>query len=161
MDEPLISDATFDSATTIERKDIEQIRNAQEFFKSQGLIIGDDGLIVVPEDVTLLGRLHTWHEDTSPGGIDMPTEDEFYKKVLLAVSLWRQKQGKEIVYLLGKGIGVEIALKGNVVGRVKREVTFPYRSHSDFEIYGLKSNLTLPYSVPFKTVFWKSRIFPI
>ncbi len=158
MEEVLLSDTPIDSITTV-RKDVVQVRDAQKFFISLGLTIGDDGFVVVHEDVTLLERLHTWHEDTSSGGIDMPPVNEFYKKVLLAVSLWRQRDGSQLAYLLGKGVGVEIALRGSIAGKVKRNVVFPYRSHSDFELYAVNTDLDLPYSVAFRTVFGNQEFF--
>ena len=46
-------------------------------------------------------------------------------------------------YLFGKGVGVELALRGTVVGREKNPIVFPYRSHSDFEIYGTEQTNVL------------------
>ena len=93
----------------------------------------------------------------------MPTEQDFYRKTLLATSLWHQQNGNKINYLLGKGAGVEVALRANVVGRTKRPVEFSYRSHSDFELYAVnpETGANTVYPDPFKKVFGAQEYFPV
>ncbi len=109
---------------------------------------------------TQLKSLSDWHEITSDEGIDMPTKKIFYKKVLLAVSLWPQKDIEGINYLLGKGIGVEIALRGNVRGRSRQTTDFLYRSHSDFELYGVSEDNEEIYPKEFKQIFGAQDRYP-
>jgi hypothetical protein len=118
----------------------EEIKSAQEFFRSKGFAVGEDRLISNQLSETQIEELAKWRKERfdAGGGIEMPTEEDFYRKVYLAASLWRQVQGTETKYLFGKGAGVEIALRGNVQGREKRPVAFPYRTHSDFEFYGVQ-----------------------
>jgi hypothetical protein len=118
--------------------DIEAIKGAQAFFESKGLLVESNGFISQNLNPTQIAELKRWHESTTVGsGIQMDTIDDFYKKVLLAVSLWHQSDAMGTTYLLGKGIGVEVALQGKVLGRKKKAVDFSYRSHSDFELYGV------------------------
>jgi hypothetical protein len=144
----------------------EAIQSAQHFFRAKGLAIDEEGLVSPQMTEEQLQGLAEWHRATQPGGIDMPDEDTFYKKVLLGVSLWRQKEADNINYLMGKGVGVEVSLRGTIEGRTKRAVNFPYRSHSDFELYAAynpgdsnagKENV---YSPQFKRVFGSQEYFP-
>lgn len=153
------------------RKDQEAVKEAQNFFRSLGLVMEDNGLIDKKPTEEQIAKLHEWHEQTrGEGGIDMPTEEAFYEKVLLAISLWRQQEGEKTNYLLGKGTGVEVALRGNIAGRTKRPIEFSYRSHSDLELYGVDyeagengENLSgkSVYTEPFKRVFGSQEIFPL
>lgn len=144
------------------------IKNAQELFHSLGLDLQSDGLVTQYPSPEQLVLLRAWHEQTQKPSVDMPTVETFYQKVLLAVSLWRQVQEETFQYLLGKGTGVEIALRGTVKNRVKRPVTFPYRSHSDFELYGVADvseatsagTINTPYSEPFRFVFGNQEYYP-
>jgi len=115
----------------------EGIKNARSFFEKQGFIIEDSGFLsrnLTPEEID---SLRTWHETTTVDSIQMVTQEDFYRKVFIVVSLWRQKDSSGAKYLLGKGVGTEIALQGIVRGRERNAVRFPYRPHSDFELYGI------------------------
>lgn len=148
----------------------EAVQEAQTFFLSLGLVIQPDGLIANNLDQHQLQQLRYWNESTSPEGILMPTEQDFYRKTLLAVSLWPQHANGNHPYLLGKGVGVEIALRGKISGRIKRPVKFSYRTHSDLELYGIDyptndigENLSgvSPYPPVFKQVFGAQETFPL
>lgn len=147
----------------------EKMDQAKSFFGAMGLTIDTDGLIsqdLTPEQIDALAR---WRKETMSGSIEMPDEDMFYRKTLLAVSLWRQSEGTSTNYLLGKGIGAEVTIRGQVKGRVKRPSHFSYRSHSDFELYGVdyehdergeNTSGKLVYPDNFKTVFGGQEFFP-
>lgn len=106
-------------------------------------------------------KMKKYNELTTKKGIVMPDLDSFNTKVELAISLWPQKNSKgEIDYLFGKGVGVELALRGQVVGRTKNPVVFPYRSHSDFEIYDCNGYNAIPESIPFRQVFGSHEWYP-
>lgn len=151
------------------RKDLKGIKEAQTFFSSFGLAIEDDGFVTKEPSEEQIVKLAAWSEGTKEDGMDMPTETAFYQKTLLAVSLWRQREGSKTNYLIGKGTGVEVSLRGNVQGRIKRPVEFSYRCHSDFELYGVDyeagangSNLLNKpiYTNAFKEVFGNQEYFP-
>jgi hypothetical protein len=130
---------------------------AREFFKSLGIRINEQGLVesnLTEEELTILNR---WFENTEENGIQMPHEEDFYRNILLCISLAPQKEDGQIQYLLGKGIGVEIALRGDVKGREKIENNFPYRSHSDFEIYASRNGLI---GGNFKNIFGAQEFYP-
>ncbi len=125
---------------------IEAVKDAQAFFESKGLLVESNGFISQNLNQAQITELKRWHESTTvDSGVQMDTIDDFYKKVLLAVSLWHQSDAMGTTYLLGKGIGVEVALRGKVLGRKKKSIDFPYRSHADFELYGVndRSNSNL------------------
>lgn len=144
------------------RKDTETVEKAQVFFSSLGLTVESNGLITNEPTEEQLMKLCEWRNQTSDGGIEMPTEKIFYEKVLLAVSLYRQQEGAKNTYLQGKGTGVEIALRGNIKGRTKRPIEFSYRSHSDFELYGVDYLAgENHYTEPFKRVFGAQETFPV
>ncbi|MFA4887193.1 MAG: hypothetical protein WC595_03195 [Candidatus Nanoarchaeia archaeon] len=104
-----------------------------------------------------VSALKDWQTKTSRGSIIMPTIIDFYRKVSLAIYLFPQKnKKKEIGYLFGKGIGVEIALQGEVKGRRKR-VRFVCRSHSDFELYNFSCK---SYPPAFREVFGAQEFYP-
>ena len=65
-----------------------------------------------------------------------------------------------IDYLFGKGVGVELALRGEVVGRVKNSIDFPYRSHSDFELYNCNGYDKISESKLFLKVFGAQEWYP-
>ena len=144
----------------------EAIKSAQDFFRSQGLTIDETGLVSPELSEAQLQQLAAWHESTRTRSVDMPTEDLFYKKVLLGISLWRQEQAGKINYLLGKGVGAEISLRGTIEGRVKRTVNFPYRSHSDFELYAAynpdegEEGKKKVYTKQFVQIFGSQEYFP-
>ena len=103
------------------------------------------------------------NERTSINGIIMPTLLDFDKKIALAIELWPQvnKDGG-IDYLFGKGVGVELAIRGQVKGREKNPMSFPYRSHSDFEIYDCDGDdyNEMPEAHDFYAVFGGQELYP-
>lgn len=106
-------------------------------------------------------KMKQYNEQTSKAGIIMPTIETFDKKISMSINLWPQiGENGEIYYLLGKGVGVEIAIRGEVKGRKKRNNNFPYRSHSDFEIYNCIGYENLPESKPFTFVFGGQELYP-
>ncbi len=118
--------------------DIEAVNSARAFFENMGLPVERSGFISQNLSLKQIAELKQWHESTTvDSGAQMKTMDDFYRKVLLAISLWRQKDSIGTTYLLGKGVGLEVALQGKVLGRKKKSVGFSYRSHSDFELYGV------------------------
>jgi hypothetical protein len=153
------------------RKDVEAIKEAQNFFQSLGISVQEGGYIEANPTDEKIVKLKNWHEATTGDlGIIMTTEQDFYRKTLLAVSLWRQQEGGKTNYLLGKGAGVEVALRGNIAGRTKRPIGFSYRSHSDFELYavvyeagenGANIGNQPIYSEPFNKVFGGQEYFPL
>jgi hypothetical protein len=66
-------------------------------------------------------------------------EQEFDETIKKAITLWPQFENGKINYLLGKGIGTEIALKGEALNRKKNHNNFSFRTHSDLELYDAKS----------------------
>jgi hypothetical protein len=124
---------------------VHAISDAQHFFlKSFDIITEENGFLSKDLDDGQIKKLREWHDKIrteNESHVLMPTEQDFFRMTLLAVSLWRQKDERGgINYLLGKGAGTEVALLGNAVGRIKFDIKFPYRSHSDFELYGCKGN---------------------
>lgn len=102
--------------------------------------------------------LKEWENKTEIGGIIMPQLEDFYRSVLVAISLNPQKnEDGKIEYLFGKGIGVEIALRGKVQGRNVFGTEPMYRSHSDFELYDTKEN---PHTQYFQEVFGSQEFYP-
>ena len=131
----------------------------QEF----GLDIGPDGVLSTVPTQEQLALLKEWHEKTSADGIDMPDFDTFTAKMVLARALMPQTNERgEVQYLFGKGVGAELALQGDTVGRAKRLERIPYRTHSDFEIYAIPGEdyPSLPYSERFRAVFGSQEIYP-
>lgn len=111
------------------------MKEALEYFQNLGIPVKDKyiDLSLTDEQIEALKK---WKDKTQIDGIMMPEEADFYKSILLAISLEPQKNDEgQISYLFGKGIGVEIALRGNIKGREQHEIDIPYRSHSDFELY--------------------------
>lgn len=137
-DREISDDSQLNRIDTAKPSDVEGIENARIFFSSFGLTTDNDGLLVSDFNDELLNSLRKWRDDCFLDGNEMPTEDIFYQKVLLAVSIWPQRGKEGINYLLGKGIGVEIALRGKVLGRKKNDINIPFRPHSDFELYGVE-----------------------
>lgn len=110
-----------------------------------------------------IDELKSYHNKTTIEGIIMPDIETFDTKTKLAIKLWPQiNSSGRIDYLLGKGLGVELALRGKVKGRVKRNNNFPYRSHSDFEIYNAPYDDydSIPESKAFNHVFGGQEIYP-
>ena len=132
-----------------------------------------EGKFLVVPDAEVLAKLKSEVDKNFKDGALMPTLDVFYMDTLLAVSAMRQSSlftndENSIEYYPGKGWGVEIALLGNVLGRQKRNISFPYRSHSDFELYGMdfksdkhggKIDDEKTYTSDFKTIFGSQEIF--
>lgn len=113
------------------------IKEARELFDNMDIPIQEDGMISKDLSREEIDKLKEWYENTREETIQMPTEQSFYENVLLATSLFPQQENGDINYMFGKGIGIEIALRGKVESREKNDVEFPYRSHSDFELYGM------------------------
>lgn len=153
------------------RNDVEAIKEAQNFFSSIGLAVESNGFITSAPTQEQITKLQEWQKSTTGDlGIIMPSEQDFYRKTLLAVSLWRQQEGDKTNYLLGKGAGVEVALRGNIQNRTKRPIEFSYRSHSDFELYGVDYNAGENganlggkpiYTEAFQEVFGSQEYFPV
>jgi len=64
----------------------------------------------------------------------MPTLDDFNKRIEILFNIWNPKNDNKINYLIGKGIAVELALRGKI-DRESRKITFSYRKHYDLELY--------------------------
>lgn len=153
------------------RNDAEAIKDAQNFFRSLGLTVESNGLITNKLTQEQITQLQKWQKSTTGDlGVIMPTEQDFFRKTLLAVSLWRQHERGKTNYLLGKGAGVEVALRGNIQNRTKRPIEFSYRSHSDFELYGVDYNAGENganlggkpiYTKAFQEVFGSQEYFPV
>ena len=134
------------------------MQKALEYFAKMGLPIKNgliDSSALTEEQVNLLKQ---WENETEINGIMMPELEDFYKTLLLAISTHPQKtEDGQINYLLGKGIGVEIALRGKIPTRTQYNTSPIYRSHSDFELYDTKEN---PYSVVFQEIFGSQEYYP-
>jgi len=134
------------------------MNEAIKYFESIGIPI-KNGFIhsasLTDEHIQLLRE---WENKTEIDGIMMPQLEDFYRSVLVAISLNPQKneEGK-IKYLFGKGIGIEIALRGKVQGRNVFETEPIYRSHSDFELYDAKENIYTQY---FHDIFGSQEHYP-
>lgn len=139
------------------------VGNVIEYFNQEfQLDLSPDGTLQTDPTTEQLTRLHDWHTETSTGGIDMPDRDTFTAKTLLARALMPQRrEDGTIMYLFGKGVGAELALQGEVEGRTKRLTDVPYRTHSDFEIYGAAADNydDIPHSERFRAVFGGQEIF--
>ncbi len=136
-----------------------------EYFNQEfGLRLDETGNLQIEPTGERLTQLRNWHEETSKNGIDMPDMDTFTAKMVLARALMPQlDESGNITYLFGKGAGAELALQGDVVGREKRTSDIPYRTHSDFEIYGVvrDSYDAIPYGHRFTAVFGSQEIYPV
>jgi hypothetical protein len=129
-----------------------------------GLTIDDSGHLEAEPTTEQLTQLRDWHEATSKDGIIMPDMDTFTAKMVLANALMPQRdENGNITYLFGKGAGAELALQGEVEGRSKQVAEAPYRTHSDFEIYGASTDSydAIPHSHRFTTVFGGQEIYPV
>ena len=107
-------------------------------------------------------QIKKYHKQTSPNGIIMPDAQTILVKVCLALLLFPQRENGKINYLFGKGIGVEIALMGDCIGREKSDVAFEPRSHSDFELYDTKEQRENDkvYTDEFHDIFGGQEIYP-
>lgn len=132
------------------------VKEAKELFKDMGILVEEDGTISKDLSIEQMDKLKEWYDNTRDGTIQMPTEQSFYENVLLATSLFPQEENGNINYMFGKGIGIEIALRGKVEGREKNDVDIPYRSHSDFEMYGMDGD----YDSQFIEIFGAQERYP-
>lgn len=132
------------------------IKEARELFENMGIPLEEDGTISKDLSMEQIDKLKEWYNNTRDGTVQMPTEQSFYENVLLAISLFPQEENENINYMFGKGIGIEVAIRGNVEGRAKNDIEFPYRSHSDFEMYGMDRN----YDPQFAEIFGAQERYP-
>lgn len=134
------------------------MEKALQYFQTMGIPI-KDGYIdsnLTDEQIEILKK---WRDNTMINGIMMPDEEDFYRSILLAISLQPQKdENGKIVYLFGKGIGVEVALRGTIEGRENDNIEVPYRSHSDFELYDVKKDE--PYKRGFQEIYGSQEWYP-
>lgn len=140
-----------------------KMEHARLFFESEfDVRISATGRLEQQVTEDQLRALAEWRTNTCPEGIDMMSEDLFYQKVLLASALMPQVNAAgDVQYLFGKGVAVELAKLGEVDGRVKHQSDVPYRSHSDFEIYGVEgASVDLEGSEQFIAVFGNQEYFP-
>lgn len=151
---------------------LDGIGEAKEFFAEQGCIVGADGLLKPPFTQDQLQKLKAYRESIkeTSNGFEMPTERDFYRSIFLAVSLWPQIKNGQIQYLVGRGAGIEVALQGDVNNRAKNDLQFLYRSHADFDLYGVNYDVDpngfgnigkQPYSEEFLYVFGAQEYYPL
>lgn len=143
----------------------EKVETMIGFFNSEfDLGINEHGDLSSEPTSEQLDALRDWHEDTTDDGNIMPDMDTFTAKAVLARALMPQvnEQG-EIQYLFGRGAGIELSVQGQVAGRHKRTDDVPYRSHSDFEIYGVEADNYdyIDHSDRFRAVFGGQEIYPV
>lgn len=143
----------------------EKVGQVIDYFNGEfGLTIDGTGNLEAEPTTEQLTQLRDWHEATSKDGIIMPDMDTFTAKMVLANALMPQRdESGNITYLFGKGAGAELALQGEVEGRSKQIAEVPYRTHSDFEIYGATTDSydAIPHSTRFTTVFGSQEIYPV
>jgi hypothetical protein len=143
----------------------DKVTHTLEYFSQEfGLNLDNTGNLATEPTTEQLSALKNWHENTSGDSIQMADTDTFTAKVVLARALMPQRdESGQVQYLFGKGVGAELALQGDVVGRAKRATDVPYRTHSDFEIYGVRSDNydVLPHSERFRAVFGGQEIYPL
>lgn len=143
----------------------EKVSQTIEYFNNEfGLNIDGAGRLEAEPTTEQLTQLKAWHETTSNDGIIMPDMDTFTAKMLLANALMPQRdESGNITYLFGKGAGAELALQGEAAGRDKQVADVPYRTHSDFEIYGATTDSydAIPHSARFTAVFGSQEIYPV
>lgn len=84
-----------------------------------------------------IDSLRLWNIDSSIDGVNMPDYDSFIDKILVINKLWKQMGEDTINYLFGMGIGIELALQGNVIGRRKNNNCYPYRPHNEIYLYNV------------------------
>lgn len=134
------------------------MQEALRYFKEMGMPIKNGYIDAEALTEEQIGILKKWRDETTISGIMMPEEGDFYKSLLLAISLESQKTEEgQIQYLFGKGIGVEVALRGTIEGRRQYETQPPYRSHSDFELY---DNHVSEYQKAFKELYGNQERYP-
>ena len=86
-----------------------------------------------------IDSIRLWNIDSSIDGVLMPDYDTFIDKVLVISKLWKQLEDNKVNYLFGMGIGIELALQGNVIGRKKNNNCYPYREHNELYLYDVNS----------------------
>ncbi len=119
------------------------MQEAVSYFESMGIPMKDGLLDVNALTEEKVERIKKWQRDTEQHGIMMTNMEDFYRSLLVAISVHPQKDSNgNINYLFGKGFGTEVALRGNVLGRTKHNTNPIYRSHSDFELYDAKVFMT-------------------
>lgn len=143
----------------------EKVGRVITYFNNEfGLAIDGTGSLESEPTAEQLTQLRGWNEATSKDGIIMPDIDIFTAKMVLANALMPQRdESGKITYLFGKGAGAELALQGEVEGRSKQVTEVPYRTHSDFEIYGATTDSydAIPHSARFTAVFGSQEIYPV
>ena len=142
-----------------------RVKRSLDFLRNQfELQLDESGNFTQEPTPTQLNALHRWREETFTDGIEMNDIDTFTTKVILARALMPQ-QGEDgtTYYLFGKGVGAELALQGEVVGRTKTQESPDYRTHSDFEIYAVSTDdyMAIPHSERFRAVFGSQEIYPV
>lgn len=148
------------------------MEQARAFFITCGLVPEDDGLLRYNAELDeseldhkIEHRLRDWNVFTTDfPGISLPTEGVFYAKMLLMLSIWRQREGGEIKYLVGGGAGVECALRGDIVGRVKRVSAPAFTKRDELGIYAAvdidKRSRWVPYPRAFDAIFGHHECLP-
>ncbi len=126
--------------TAKEKLPIEYMNEARDFFAQRfSISIDETGHLTQPVSPEQIEQLRQWRRETfaAANGVDMPTRESFYQRTLAAVAFSPQHKDDKIQYLFGKGQGTEVALQGTAVGRIIKSERIPYRSHSDFDLYGM------------------------
>lgn len=143
----------------------EKVGQVIDYFNGEfGLTISGSGHLEAEPTTEQLTQLRDWHEATSKDGLIMPDMDTFTAKMVLANALMPQRdENGKTTYLFGKGAGAELALQGEVEDRSKQIAEVPYRTHSDFEIYGVATDSydAIPHSHRFTAVFGSQEIYPV
>ena len=88
-----------------------------------------------------IDELRDWNLDSSVDGVLMPNYYTFVDKVLTMITLYKQIDENKINYLFGMGIGIELALQGNVIGRCKNNNCYPYREHNEIYLYAVDDKI--------------------
>lgn len=98
--------------------------------------------LLAKEKLTLedIKKIRNYHIETSKDGVMINSYEDFLNKIMLITKLWPQKEDSKINYLFGKGLGVELALQGNVIGRKRNNYCYPFRKHNDIVLFDVKIN---------------------
>ena len=133
------------------------MKKALHYFQTMGIPTKDgyiDAFNLTEEQITMLKK---WRDNTIINGIMMTEEEDFYRFVLLAISLQQQKdKNGKVSYLFGSGIGVEIALRGTIKEKQIDDTEVPYRSHSGFDFY----NTLGEFNYIFKEIYKEQKYYP-
>ena len=133
------------------------MQEAVSYFEGIGIPMKDGFVDVSKLTEEKVERLKKWERDTEQHGIMMPCIEDFYRALLVALSVHPQRDANgNINYLFGKGFGTEVALRGDVSARTKHNTNPIYRSHSDFELYDAKVFTTRA----FWEIFGSQEFFP-